>query len=79
MSGGYFGYRDFCMENISEDLDKCIKENKEGLKPETLAILGELRDRLKETYQAINQVDYLLSFDIGEETFIKRYNEIMNK
>jgi hypothetical protein len=83
MSGGHFAYRHYQIRELAEEIDGLITGN--GKKDE----FGDVRyyskeiiEKLKETTHALNKaadmfqrVDWLVSGDDGEESFLKRWKE----
>lgn len=90
MSGGYFDYNQWRVEELADDIDRVIVRSTKLLDnppdedsyehcyvytPETLAKFAEARDLLRKAANMAQRVDWLLSGDDGEETFHKRWNE----
>lgn len=87
MSGGYFDYYQFKMQDIKSEIDDLISNNDN----EELNDFGyttgrfynkEVIDKFKEAailveaaLEAIHRVDWLVSADDGEETFLEGWEE----
>ena len=89
MSGGHFSYAQYRMEDIAEELDRLIDENNSTEKNYWGSDIGfhyppHIIERFKEAVHTIRQaqemaqrVDWLVSGDDGEETFMSRWdNEV---
>lgn len=90
MSGGYFEYSQWNVEELAEDIDRVIaRSNKFKDNPpdedsyehcyvytaETLAKFAKARDALRQAAKMAQRVDWLLSGDDGEESFHERWAE----
>ena len=90
MSGGYFEYNQWKVEDLAEDIDRVIARSnkftdnppdKDSYEhcyvytPETIAKFAQARDALMVAAKMAQRVDWLLSGDDGEETFHKRWKE----
>ena len=90
MSGGYFEYNQWKVEELAEDIDRAIARSTRLLDnppdkndyehcyvytPETLAKFTEARDTLRRAAKMAQRVDWLLSGDDGEDSFHKRWEE----
>lgn len=87
MSGGHFGYNQYRVREIAEDIQQLIVNNDD----ETLDEWGEkngrqyppeIIERFKEAAHTLEQaadmsqrVDWLVSGDDGEESFLRRWGE----
>ena len=89
MSGGHFNYAQYRMEDIATEIDRLIDDNKSLEENEYGEKLGYhypqiIIERFKETAHTIRQaqemaqrVDWLVSGDDGEESFMSRWdNEV---
>ena len=74
MSGGHFDYQQFRLEDIACEIEReiCRYEN----------IPDEIREKfelaiktLRNAQKMAHRIDWLLSGDDGEETFLKRWKE----
>ena len=81
MSGGYFDYNQYSMISIVENLNRRIKENPNSdwqLAASTLVEFAKVADELEILYEKVRVIDYLLSGDSGEDTFLERLAECNN-
>lgn len=80
MSGGYFDYNQFKLQNIADDLRNLVEdderlkfvEDKQSLFEE----IDKLINMLDYSSKIIHHIDYLLSDDISEEVMWKRINDL---
>ena len=80
MSGGYFDYQQYKLQDMIDSITEEIKLNDEkdewgesrSLKQETLNEFLHAIKLLKEAYIYTHRIDWLLSGDDGEETFHER-------
>jgi hypothetical protein len=80
MSGGYFGYQQHQIRQIADDIRLVIELEHGGEPPHDLsdAVLGKFlaaEKALEIAYIYAREIDYLLSGDTVEESFISRINE----
>ena len=83
MSGGYFYYNKYSLENISEEIERVIQlnqvPNEEGqswnFSTETLQEFQKAITLLKQTSIYLDNIDLLLSSDISEKSFLESLNE----
>lgn len=83
MSGGEFDYKQFHIDEIADSLERTIANNKikneydfcNDFSDETIAKLQETADLLKKVSTMVHHADWLISSDIGEETYHERINE----
>jgi hypothetical protein len=87
MSGGHFNYQQHHMKDIAEFIQLAIDQNDSTKKDEYGHDVGnhypkEIVSRLQKAATIISQayemayvIDYLLSDDLGPETFLKRWEE----
>jgi hypothetical protein len=73
MSGGHFDYQN--LDYIIDTLTKDIIWNSSNYKKSTVNALMSALKIIKEANVCINRIDYLMSGDDGEDTFIKRLKE----
>lgn len=88
MSGGYFEYNQYRLEEISEDIIKLISnyENgefeddyyKEVLDDDIIEIFKKAVDYLNTTYKYIHEIDWFLSGDTDKETLLKNIKDEIN-
>lgn len=83
MSGGYFYYNKYSLENISEEIERVIQlnqvPNEEGqswnFSTETLQEFQKAIILLKQTSIYLDNIDLLLSSDIDEKGFLESIKE----
>jgi hypothetical protein len=80
MSGGYFKYEQFKLHQIADDIEQLILENDETdwdykFKPETIYEFETAVNMLRRAYIYVQRIDYLVSSDDSEATFLRRLNE----
>lgn len=87
MSGGSFDYNCFRISQFSEELLNKIARNNDkdeygysyNYEPATLNKLIEAAKIIKVAGELAKEIEWLYSRDTGEETFEKRFNEIITK
>lgn len=87
MSGGHFDYKQYSIDHIAETVKKVIEANNSTEKDEwgypigrnySNNVINELKKGLEILESAAiyaNRIDWLLSGDDGEESFLKRLKE----
>lgn len=78
MSGGYFNYNNFYLEDIANQLKKILKYGKNRYSAKTLEYFKKAYKLLREAGSYVNRIDYFLSGDDGEENFHRRLAEELN-
>jgi len=83
MSGGCFNYSQDRIADIVEEIQEIIDMNGEPVghkyKPATIAHFADAVTTLKRAYAMAQRIDWLLSGDDGEETFMRRWDEDLRK
>ena len=93
MSGGYFDYNQYKIYQIAEELEDVIlkngkkREHRESWEneyhyeysPEVIAKFKEGLELLKKAHIYAHRIDWLLSDDDGEESFLKRLESDLSK
>jgi len=91
MSGGYFMYDQYRIDDICCEIEEIIKNNSNyslddwgdpigrGYSEETIAKFKEAVTILKKASVAAQRIDWLLSGDDGEDSFHERWDEEMGK
>lgn len=91
MSGGHFNYKQWALQDIANDIDELIatndSEEDDGwggtvgyhLPPEVMEKFKETSHWLKRASEMVQRVDWLVSGDDGEESFISRWAEEVRK
>lgn len=82
MSGGYFGYNQYNIGEIANDLERLIENNSTSeyrFSDETIAEFKTGLYHLKKAAVYTHRIDWLVSDDDGEETFIKRLKDDLEK
>jgi len=84
MSGGYFAYRDRHIGDIADTIARLVQENQSterdsdgrligrAYPPEVIAHFGDAVAALRKAEVYAHRIDYLLSCDDGEESFLRR-------
>jgi hypothetical protein len=87
MSGGYFNYDQWKLENMADQIDRLIENNDSdeaddygyrrgrGYSQETIERFRETRAALMRAAKMAHRVDWLLSGDDSEESFHRRWDE----
>lgn len=93
MSGGFFEYNQYKIYQIAEELEDVIlkngkkRERRESWEdeynyeypPEVIAKFKEGLELLKKAHIYAHRIDWLLSGDDGEETFLERLESDLSK
>jgi hypothetical protein len=86
MSGGYFGYNQWNLSSMAEEIDNLVENNMNNKKnewgdvkgahypPEIIKRFKEAALVLKKAHIMVNRIDWLMSGDDGEDNFIERWN-----
>lgn len=80
MSGGFFDYKQFHIQYITDELEETIENQKSRLEnndpghysKEMIEEMERVLKRLKEDYVLIHHLDYLLDGDIDENDYFER-------
>jgi hypothetical protein len=87
MSGGHFDYHQFRIRDIAESIEGIVSENGDltldewgdtkghGYRPETIALLNEAAHALQRAAEMGQRVDWLISGDDSEESFLSRWKK----
>ena len=81
MSGGHFNYlqKRYEWEDAIEEIQKCIDENPYDF---DLAVIDNFRaglEHIKKAQIYLQRIDWLISGDDGEESFLKRLHEDLSE
>ena len=80
MSGGHFDYTQFRMEDIAVEIDDLIGRNnitEYSYPSEIIARFAEAAHTIRQAQEMAQRVDWLVSGDDGEESFMSRWdNEV---
>lgn len=76
MSGGHFGYLQFRIKEIEEQLNDELQKNEHGYSEQTVKNLLFIEAKLNEVFQMVHSMDYLFECDIGEDTFNQRMDTL---
>ena len=91
MSGGYFDYQQHRMEDIALEIDNLIYENDSTEKdsfgeesgyhfpPEIIKRFKEAAHTLRQAQEMTQRIDWLVSGDDGEESFMSRWDNEVRK
>lgn len=87
MSGGHFEYQQYRIEDIAREIDGLIESNDDSTPhtyggtignfypPEIIERFKEAAYTLRQAAEMAQRVDYLVSGDDGEESFMRRWTE----
>lgn len=82
MSGGYFNYEQYKIEDVADSIGDLITRNatrridpEVAYSPETIAKFVEAEKTLRQAAYMAHRIDWLVSGDDGEDTFHKRWEE----
>ena len=87
MSGGHFQYQQYRIEDIAVEIDEVIKSNNDesldewgqrrgnGYPPEIIEKFREATHTLRQAAEMAQRVDWLLSGDDGEDSFLSRWDK----
>jgi hypothetical protein len=87
MSGGYFDYDRLSLEYIAEEIEEIVNTNEceeideygdtlgRFYPPEIVEKLRDTVAELRKMYYKVKHIDYLLSGDYGEGTFLERWDD----
>ena len=85
MSGGHFQYQQYRIEDIAVEIDEQIESNDDksldewgqrrgsGYPPEIIAKFEEAAHTLRRAAEMAQRIDWLISGDDGENSFLKRW------
>ena len=87
MSGGAFEYKDYMLKEFADQIDQMVRDN--GKEDEwgyvydySEEVLEKFRiavDLLKKASIYVHRVDWLISGDDGDDTFLERLKEDLNE
>lgn len=87
MSGGHFNYNQYLVSDIAEDIERLIATNDDetknawgekkghGFSPEIIERFKEAAHTLRQAAEMAERVDWLVSGDDGEDSFMSRWDE----
>jgi hypothetical protein len=87
MSGGHFQYQQYRIEDIAKDIDELIGSNNDHSKnewgdtrgrnypPEVIEKFRETAHTLRQAAEMAQRVDWLVSCDDGEDSFLRRWEK----
>ena len=84
MSGGHFEYNNYILDRIADDIEVIVDnndvENDYGYKtdypPEIIEIFRLATMDLRRLSKNVHHIDYLISGDYGEDTFMRKMKEL---
>ncbi len=91
MSGGHFNYAQYRMEDIAIEIDRLVDENDSTEKdswgedislhypPEIIERFRQAAHTIRQAQEMAQRVDWLVSGDDGEESFMSRWNDEVRK
>lgn len=77
MSGGYFDHEHYKLESIADSIEDLIREG--GYSTQTLELFKLGLQYARRAYVYAQRIDYLVSGDDGEATFLRRLSEDLLK
>ena len=87
MSGGHFQYQQYRIEDIAVEIDEMIESNDDetldqygerrgnGYPPEVIERFREAAHTLRQAAEMAQRVDWLVSGDDGEDSFMRRWEK----
>jgi hypothetical protein len=75
MSGGYFDYVQYRINDICDSLEKIIKDNPYDYDEKTLDKFRQAFITTEQAYLMIHRIDWLLSCDDSEESFHEQWEQ----
>jgi hypothetical protein len=75
MSGGYFDYSEYKIEQIADDIQRVVISNPYRYKLQTLQRFQEAVQLLRKSVVYVKNIDYLLKSDYSEESFHEHLEE----
>ena len=72
MSGGHFDYDQYRLLYLEEEMQEVLNDKDRKLHPLIVKEVKDISEQLKSLYQRIHDLDYFLSADTGEDTYIKK-------
>ena len=91
MSGGFFDYQQYRLEQMADDIDQLIRDNHStetnqwgdqrgrGYTAETIAEFREAVAHLHKAQIYVQRIDWLVSGDDGEDSFHQRLAQDMQR
>ena len=79
MSGGFFDYQQYTINDIKEKIEDYLNDNEYGYSEQTLKEFMIAISLLRKSYIYSQRIDYLLSDDDGEYSFHERLKEDLSK
>lgn len=81
MSGGHFDYIQFQIDGAASEIDTLLKVESYSSKlhSEIIEKFIEARNTLRKAATMLHRIDWLVSGDDGNETFLKRWDEDLSK
>jgi len=84
MSGGYFDYKQFELQQIADNIEQIVLENADQdwdcrYKHETIEKFNKAINLLREAYVYVQRIDWLISGDDSENTFHNRLKEQLER
>ena len=75
MSGGYFNYIQYSMDDAAVTIEEKIKDYQKTCLPETLEKMEIAAGLIAEAGRMLHRIDLFVSGDEGEDSFNKRWVE----
>ena len=75
MSGGHFDYKQYELGQIADEIESLMNSDDYRFKSKTLDKFDEAVDLLRMSAVMVNRIDWLVSGDDGEDSFIQRWDD----
>jgi len=75
MSGGHYNGDEYKCLMLAEEIDEDIQKYKKECSAKIISKMNEAQHCLRKSYEMVKLIDYLISGDIGEKSFHKRWRE----
>ena len=79
MSGGHYNGGEYRCLTLADELHEDIQKYGKEYPPEIISKMGETQHCLRRSYEMVKLIDYLISGDVGEESFIERWKDEVRK
>ncbi|MFW6311207.1 MAG: hypothetical protein ACOC1K_03120 [Nanoarchaeota archaeon] len=84
MSGGFFEYNQYHLNEMAEKLEYLIENNNKkdefgystDYPDKIIKIFSQVKDELRIMSEKIHRLDYLICDDYGVDTFLEKWNQI---
>lgn len=79
MSGGYFDYKQFHLDDIADSLNEIIEKKEYPYEEHTYKSFEILKNELIKFSRIVHAIDYLLSGDASEKDFTEKLLTILDE